>query len=165
MLAHETGHIAGGHVARLPEEMRNAFIRSIAGLLLGGAAAMGGGRNVAAMPAPACCSGSQTMAMGELYAFTRAQEQAADQAAMAYLDWLGWSAQGLATLLGRLREQEMLAAAGRTRIPAPIRCRATGWNSSPTRWPAAGRPRPWPATLDPATGWSAPSWTPSSTRR
>ena len=106
VLAHETGHIAGGHVARLPEEMRNAFIRSIAGLLLGGAAAMGGGRNVGGNAGAAILLGSQTMAMGELYAFTRAQEQAADQAGVAYLDRLGWSAQGLATLLGRLRVLE-----------------------------------------------------------
>ncbi|MFZ4406649.1 MAG: M48 family metalloprotease [Paracraurococcus sp.] len=109
VLAHETGHIAGGHVARLPEEMRNAFIRSIAGLLLGGAAAVGGGRNVGGNAGAAIMLGSQTMAMGELYAFTRSQEQAADQAGLAYLDRLGWSSRGLARLLGRLQAQEMLA--------------------------------------------------------
>jgi predicted Zn-dependent protease len=49
------------------------------------------------------------MAMGELYAFTRAQEQAADQAGLAYLDRLGWSSRGLARLLDRLQDQEMLA--------------------------------------------------------
>lgn len=109
VLAHETGHIAGGHVARLPEEMRNAFLRSIAGMLLGGAAALGGGRNVGGNAAGAIMLGSQTMAMGELYAFTRSQEQAADQAGVAYLDRLGWSSRGLARLLGRLQEQELLA--------------------------------------------------------
>jgi predicted Zn-dependent protease len=109
VLAHETGHIAGGHVARLPEEMRNAFIRSIAGLLLGGAAVAGGGRQVGGNAGGAILLGSQAMAMGELYAFTRAQEQAADQAGVSYLDRLGWSSRGLATLLGRLQEQEMLA--------------------------------------------------------
>ena len=44
VLAHETGHIAGGHVARLPEEMRNALFRSLAGMLLGGARGGGGRR-------------------------------------------------------------------------------------------------------------------------
>ncbi|MFC7473062.1 M48 family metalloprotease [Dankookia sp. GCM10030260] len=110
VLAHETGHIAGGHVTRLPEEMRNAFIRSIAGLLLGGAAAVGGGRQVGGNAGAAIMLGSQTMAMGELYAFTRAQEQAADQAGVAYLDRLGWSSRGLERLLGRLQAQEMLVA-------------------------------------------------------
>jgi predicted Zn-dependent protease len=106
VLAHETGHIAAGHISRMPEEMRNAMIRSIAGMLLGGAAAAGGGGGGSA--APALILGSQAMAMGELYAFTRAQEQSADQAAMLYLDRLGWSGSGLSRLLARLREQEIL---------------------------------------------------------
>jgi predicted Zn-dependent protease len=107
VLAHETGHVAGGHISKLPEEMRNAMIRSIAGMLLGGAAAVGG-RNVGGNAGGAVLLGSQAMAMGELYAFTRAQEQAADQAGMTYLDRLGWSGRGLIRLLGRLQEQEVL---------------------------------------------------------
>jgi predicted Zn-dependent protease len=105
VLAHETGHIAGGHVARLPEEMRNALFRSLAGMLVGGAAAAAGGGGGAAA---AAMLGGQAMAMGELYAFTRAQEQAADQAGMTYLDRLGWSGRGLQRLLGRMQEQELL---------------------------------------------------------
>jgi predicted Zn-dependent protease len=105
VLAHETGHIAGGHVARLPEEMRNAMLRSAAGMLLGGAAAAAGGGGGAAA---AAMLGSQAMAMGELYAFSRAQEQAADQAGMTYLDRLGWSGRGLQRLLGRMQEQDLL---------------------------------------------------------
>ncbi|WP_205082690.1 M48 family metalloprotease [Paracraurococcus ruber] len=109
VLAHETGHIAGGHVARLPEEMRNAFLKSIGGMMLGLGAAVGGGRNVGGNAAGAVMLGSQSMAMGELYAFTRAQEQAADQAGVAYLDRLGWSSRGLVRLLGRMQDQELLA--------------------------------------------------------
>ncbi|WP_305879979.1 M48 family metalloprotease [Siccirubricoccus soli] len=110
VLAHETGHIAGGHVARLPEEMRNALIRSIAGMLLGGAAAVAGGRNVGGNPGAAILGG-QALAQQELFAFTRAQEQAADQAGTTYLARLGWPAEGMLKLLGRLREQEALAVA------------------------------------------------------
>jgi predicted Zn-dependent protease len=106
VLAHETGHIAGGHVARLPEEMRNAMLRSAAGLLLGGAAAAAGGGSGAAA---AALLGGQAVAMGELYAFSRAQEQAADQAGMTFLDRLGWSGRGLQRLLRRMQEQEVLA--------------------------------------------------------
>ena len=105
VLAHETGHIAGGHVARLPEEMRNAMLRSVAGMLLGGAAAAAGGGGGAAA---AAMLGGQAMAMGELYAFSRAQEQAADQAGMTYLNRLGWSGRGLQRLLRRMQEQELL---------------------------------------------------------
>ncbi|MFC7541352.1 M48 family metalloprotease [Siccirubricoccus deserti] len=46
--------------------------------------------------------------MAELLAFTRAQEQSADQAGMAYLERLGWPAEGLLRLLGRMQEQELL---------------------------------------------------------
>jgi predicted Zn-dependent protease len=107
VLAHETGHIAGGHLARLPEEMRNAMLRSLGAMLLGGAAAAASGQ---AGAIGAGMIGGQAMAMGEFYAFTRSQEQAADQAAMTYLDRLGWSARGLERLLERLLEQELLAA-------------------------------------------------------
>ncbi len=106
VMAHETGHIAGGHLARLPEEMRNAMLRSIGMMLLGGmaAAASGDGQALAAGMV-----GGQAMAMGQFFAFTRSQEQAADQAAITYLDRLGWSAQGLERLLERMLDQELLA--------------------------------------------------------
>lgn len=106
VLAHETGHIAGGHLARLPEEMRNAMLRSIGAMLLGGAAAAASGQ---AGALAAGMLGGQASAMGEFYAFTRSQEQAADQAGVNYLDRLGWSSRGLERLLERLLEQELLA--------------------------------------------------------
>lgn len=111
VLAHEVGHIAGGHIARLPEELRNAMISTLAAMLLGGAAAVaGGGRGVGASHAAAgIMLGGQAMAMNQLYAFTRAQEQAADQAGVAVMERLGWSARGLARILERLQDQELLA--------------------------------------------------------
>jgi predicted Zn-dependent protease len=108
VLAHETGHIAGGHLVRLPEEMRAAMLRGLGAMLLGGAAAVASGQPGAAA---AGMLGGQAMAMGEFLAFTRSQEQAADQAAIDYLERLGWSARGLERLLERLLDQELLAAA------------------------------------------------------
>lgn len=108
VLAHETGHIAAGHIARLPEELRSAMIRSVVGMLLGGAAAAAAGRNAGGNPG-ALVLGGQAMALGELYAFTRSQEQAADQAAVTYLDRLGWSARGMVQVLEKLQGQELLA--------------------------------------------------------
>jgi predicted Zn-dependent protease len=106
VLAHETGHIAGGHLARMPDEMRAAMLRSVAAMLLGGAAAAATGRADAVM---AGVLGGQAAAMGEFYAFTRSQEQAADQAGVTYLDRLGWSSRGLEQLLEKLLDQELLA--------------------------------------------------------
>lgn len=106
VLAHETGHIAGGHLARMPDEMRAAMLRSVAAMLLGGAAAAATGQSGALA---AGMLGGQASAMGEFYAFTRAQEQSADQAAVTYLDRLGWSSRGMESLLEKLLEQELLA--------------------------------------------------------
>ena len=108
VLAHETGHIAGGHLVRLPEEMRNAMLRSIAATLLGGAAAAASGQSGAAA---AGMLGGSAMAMNEFLAFTRGQEQAADQAALTYLDRLHWPAEGMERLLERLLDQELLSTA------------------------------------------------------
>jgi predicted Zn-dependent protease len=106
VLAHETGHIAGGHLIRLPEEMRNAMLRSVAAMLAGGAAAAASGE---AGALAAGMAGGQAMAMGQFFAFTRNQEQAADQAALTYLDRLGWPADGMERLLEKLLDQELLA--------------------------------------------------------
>lgn len=151
VLAHETGHVAAGHLSKLPEEIRNAVIRSIAGLLLGGAAVAGGGRAIGGNPGPAIVLGSQAIAQGGLYAFTRAQEQAADQAGMTYLDRLGWSGQGLARLLERLKDQELLAVGRqdpyfRTHPPSHDRLEfVAAWVArSPTG------DRPWPAGTEDA---------------
>ncbi|MCC7427088.1 MAG: M48 family metalloprotease [Alphaproteobacteria bacterium] len=110
VLAHETGHIAGGHLARLPEEMRRAMITSIAAAIVGAAAGAAAGRGDVGM---AAAVGGAGMAQRSLFAFTRSQEQAADQAAMRYMERLGWSARGLETLLGRMIEQDLLIAGRR----------------------------------------------------
>lgn len=108
VLAHETGHIVGGHVSRLPEELRAAMIRQVAALLLGGAAAAAGGGRGSVEAGMGIAMAGQNLALRELLAFTRAQEQAADQAAVGLLARTGWSPLGLASLLERLLEQENL---------------------------------------------------------
>jgi predicted Zn-dependent protease len=106
VLAHEVGHIAGGHLARLPEEMRLAMLRSVAAMLLGAGAGVAARSSDAAM---GIMMGGQSSAMGQFYAFSRTQEQAADEAGMVFLQRLGWSGEGLERLLRRLLDQELLA--------------------------------------------------------
>src|SRR3546814_18349159 len=48
VIAHEAGHIAGGHLARLQEELRNAEIKAIIAAVLGGAAGLATGDGRAA---------------------------------------------------------------------------------------------------------------------
>jgi len=105
VLAHETGHIAGGHLARLPEEMRRAMLEGLAAAVLGTIAGAASGR---ADVGAAAAMGGASMAQRSLFAFTRSQENAADTAALRYLDRLGWSARGFDHLLNRLMDQDLL---------------------------------------------------------
>jgi predicted Zn-dependent protease len=102
VIAHETGHIAGGHLVRTTAEVERAQMQALLGTLLGAAAMAGGAGDVGA----AVLSGSQNVAMRSMYSFTRANEEAADQAALRYLDSLGISASGMLELFEILRKQE-----------------------------------------------------------
>jgi predicted Zn-dependent protease len=54
--------------------------------------------------------GGQQMAQRSLLSFTRGMESSADQAAVATLDRVGWSAQGMMELFRRMQSQDMLVA-------------------------------------------------------
>ncbi|WP_366554460.1 M48 family metalloprotease [Aquibaculum sediminis] len=105
VIAHEAGHIAGGHIAGRGEELRYASIKAIASLLLGlgAAAASGDGR-----AAGAVMGMGQDAALRGLLAYTRGQEQAADQAAITYLRRAGLSPEGLRDFMSLLEGQEVL---------------------------------------------------------
>lgn len=105
VLAHETGHIAGGHVARLPDAMNNATAESVLAVLLGVAVGVATGRGDAAA---AIMMGGQGIAQRGFLAYTRAQESTADQAALTYLERSGQSSQGLLEFLTLLVDQELL---------------------------------------------------------
>lgn len=102
VIAHETGHISGGHLVRTTSEMERAQMQALLGTLLGAAAMAGGAGDVGA----AVMSGSQNVAMRNMYSFTRANEEAADQAALSFLDQLGISASGMLQMFEILRKQE-----------------------------------------------------------
>jgi len=104
VIAHETGHIAGGHLARFHDATRSATATSILGMVLGAAALMAGSPGAAA----GAFMGSQHMAERSLLQYTRTQESAADQAAATYLEATGQSIQGLVEFLKVLGDQEAL---------------------------------------------------------
>lgn len=103
VLAHETGHIAGGHLARGAEELKNAQIGALLATLVGTAVAVGGKSGDAGM---AILHAGQGTALRNLLSFSRANEQAADQAGLSYLDRLGISASGMLRMMETLRKQE-----------------------------------------------------------
>lgn len=108
VIAHETGHIAGGHLARLQEELRSASIAQILALVLGAAAAAASGE---AGVAAGVGVGGGEMARRALLNYSRTQEQAADQAGTKYLDRIGQSSRGMLGILEKLSGQEMLLTA------------------------------------------------------
>ncbi|MBF0333777.1 MAG: M48 family metallopeptidase [Alphaproteobacteria bacterium] len=105
VIAHEAGHIAGGHLARLEEALRNATAESILAMVLGAAAGVASGRGDVAA---AVMMGGQHMAGRGLLSYSRAQESAADQAAVRFLDSAGVSAKGLLEFMDILGDQEAL---------------------------------------------------------
>jgi predicted Zn-dependent protease len=88
VMAHETAHIAGGHLARLGLQIDKLSTASIIGMLIGAAAIAGAaasGQGGAASAGQGVLLGSQSIAQRSLLSYVRAQESAADQAAVKYL--------------------------------------------------------------------------------
>jgi predicted Zn-dependent protease len=106
VIAHETGHISGGHLARTQEAMRNATAQMIIAMVLGAAAAAaGGGGNAAG----GVIAGGAGVGQRSFLAYSVAQESAADQAGLGFLERTGQSAQGIADFLRILAEQDLLS--------------------------------------------------------
>ena len=105
VIAHETGHIVGGHLARLEEAFRDATKNGWLQYVLAAAAAVATKSGDAAT---AVMSGGQQLTQATLLKFSRVQESAADQAGLAYLDRAGISATGLRDFFAILRDQELL---------------------------------------------------------
>ena len=102
VIAHELGHVAGGHSIRLQHGMSQAGRLSIATVLLG-ALAMAAGAPEAGS---ALMMMGQRAALGNLLAFSRTQESSADQAGAKYLSAAGVSGKGLLEFFGKLQNQE-----------------------------------------------------------
>lgn len=105
VIAHEVGHIAGGHLSRVGGAQRRAAAEMILATVLGAAAAVAGAPSLGT----AIITGGQSYAQSGLMRFSRSQEQAADQAAVSYLDRVGISAAGLAEFFRVLENQNVLA--------------------------------------------------------
>jgi predicted Zn-dependent protease len=109
VLAHETGHIEGGHLARLRQEITKAKALSVVGMLAGAGAVVGasqsGGRvGGAGTGAMGTLVGSQELVMRNLLAYQRTEEQAADQAALRYLTATGQSPSGMLKTFRRFND-------------------------------------------------------------
>jgi predicted Zn-dependent protease len=116
VLAHETGHLAGGHLAKIREQLANAQTQMIIAMLLGAGALVAGARSgsnsglsnagAAAMSAP------QEVIRRTLLSYQRQQEENADRAGVKYLNSIGQSPRGMYETFKRFTNDSLFAARG-----------------------------------------------------
>ena len=81
VLAHETGHMAGGHLSRLRQQLEMAQTQSIIAMILGVGAMVAAARSGGAAGNPsAAMLGPQSAIQRSLLSYQRAQEEQADRA-------------------------------------------------------------------------------------
>jgi predicted Zn-dependent protease len=102
IMAHELGHITGGHVLSTGEGAKAATGIVLLSLLLGAAAMAAGGGEAGA----GIMAAGQQAAMNKFLAFNRVQESAADQAGASYLNKAGITGRGSLAFFKKLQNQE-----------------------------------------------------------
>jgi predicted Zn-dependent protease len=114
VLAHETGHIAGGHLARLREQLAAASTQSILAMILGVGAMVAGsrsGNSGLSQGGIAALSGPGAAIQNSLFGYLRAQEDQADRAGVKFLTASGQSAKGMHETFKRLADQMLYQTA------------------------------------------------------
>ena len=117
VLAHETGHLAGGHLAKIREQLANAQTQLIIAMLLGAGALVAGAKSGGAgsgltQAGAAAIQAPQEMIRRNLLSYQRQQEENADRAGVKYLTANGQSARGMYETFKRFTSDSMFAARG-----------------------------------------------------
>ena len=105
VLAHETGHLADGHLVRMKDGIRAATVPLILSMVLGVAAMAAGAGDAGS----AILMGGQQIAQRTFLSFSRTQESAADQAGIRYLAATKQSGRGMLGVFKRFENQEILS--------------------------------------------------------
>ncbi|EAQ34879.1 peptidase M48 [Nitrobacter sp. Nb-311A] len=117
VLAHETGHLAGGHLSKFREQLARTQTQLIIAMLLGaGAIAAGAGRggsnSAGSNIGAAAISAPQEIARRSLLAYQRQQEENADRAGVKFLNATGQSARGMYETFKRFTDESLFASHG-----------------------------------------------------
>jgi predicted Zn-dependent protease len=107
VLAHETGHIAGGHLVRDTAAVSKAMIPMLVGVAAGVAAMVAGAGSGAGM---AIMGLGMTTAQAQFMQFSRVQEATADQMGQKFLRETHQSGQGMLDVFERLADEEAMSA-------------------------------------------------------
>ena len=105
VIAHETGHIQGGHIMRLKLKAQGLSEATLASTIAAGAAAILTGR---ADVAAAIALGSQTSALTNMTIYQTGEERSADEAAVNLLNKTGQSPSGILAFMKRISRQNTL---------------------------------------------------------
>lgn len=105
VIAHESAHIAGGHLARGKERLRSVPIEQILAYIIGAGLAVASGE---AGVGVAAAGAVESAARADLMRFSRTQEAAADHAALRYLEQTGQSARPMLDFFRIMQQQELL---------------------------------------------------------
>ena len=113
VIAHEIGHLAGGHQQRLRDELERAkTIAAVAAIFGAGitvAGAVAGERDVA-RAGSGIMSGGGSVALRGLLSYQRSEETTADRSALTYLQRTGQSANGLIRTFERLSRNDLFSS-------------------------------------------------------
>ena len=107
VMAHETGHITGGHNVTRTQALQSASGVSFVALGLGVLALAAGAPEAGV----ALMAGSQQAAALTFFKYTRIEESAADQTALKLLEKTEMPANGLVSFMEEIRHSEVLSAA------------------------------------------------------
>jgi predicted Zn-dependent protease len=113
VFSHETGHIVGGHLSKMRQELANAQTAAIIAMLLGiGAVAAGAhsNNNDMANIGGAIISGPQAYLQNTLLAYQRGQEESADRAGVRFLTMTSQSAKGMYDTFKRFADESLFSA-------------------------------------------------------
>jgi len=113
VFSHETGHIVGGHLSKMRQELANAQTAAIIAMLLGvGAIAAGARSNNTGLAnvGGAVVEGPQAYVMSRLLSYQRGQEESADRAGVRFLTMTGQSAKGMYDTFKRFANESMFQA-------------------------------------------------------
>jgi predicted Zn-dependent protease len=109
VIAHEAGHIVGGHIVRSDYGNRSAYGAMLLAAGVGLAAILAGEAGAGA----AILGGATQFGAVEALAYSRVNESAADQYAAQFLERTGQSGQGLIDFFENFRAQEVLSQSRR----------------------------------------------------
>ena len=106
VMAHETGHMADGHLVRAQAGMKAATLPLLLSMAAGLAAMLAGAGDAG----QAILLGGQQIAERTFLAFSRTQEASADQAGVRYLNATHQSSMGMVQVFKRFENQEILSS-------------------------------------------------------